>query len=135
MSEFRRSFFASLFAGGIAAVLIFSLNLSRFSEIETGAVLILHCLCDAAFVPSVFLLGVGGLKAIRNKGVFDVMGFGIKSTLQTFIPALKSGEKEDLYKYCERKEASRKPADGLLLAGAVYLGIAVLTLVIYAAVG
>ena len=135
MSERTKSFLYSLLFGAVIAVGVFLLGCSRFMGDGAGVKTLLRCLCDAAFVPAVILLGVGGIKAMRNKGLFDVVGYGLSSTVQLFIPALKRQEKEDLYQYRERKEASRKPADGMMLAGVAYLAASALLLVIYTLVG
>lgn len=118
------SLISSLAIGAVIAILVFILGLSRDQAIT-------RCICDACFVAAVALLGIGGLKGIRNKGAFDIMGYGLKSTVETFIPMLRRGEKEDIYAYQERKEAERKPAHGLLAAGVIYLIISLAALVIY----
>ena len=124
MTEKKKDFLINLASGGVIAVLVFILGTSRGYETTRN-------LCDAAFVTAALMLGLGGLKAIRNQGIFDVMGFGVKSTVELFIPILKRGEKEDLYAYRERKESERKSAVGMLMAGAVYLVLSVILLIIY----
>ena len=124
MSDAKKALLSGLATGAVIAVLVFALGQSR-------GYTFLRCLCDGTFVAAVMLLGVGGIKGLRNKGAFDIMGYGVKQTVETFIPMLKRGEKEDLYAYRERKEAERKPASGLLKAGLIYLAISVLVLVIY----
>ena len=124
MSERSKEFLFNLGFGGAAAVLVFILEMFR------GRALLIS-LCNCLFVAAVLLLGVGGTKGVRNKGAFDVMGFGIKSAAETFIPALKRGEKETFLEYRDRKDMSRKSADGMLLAGAVYLALSALILIIY----
>lgn len=118
------SILSSLLLGAVIAVLVFILGRSRDQSV-------LRCICDATFVPAVFLLGIGGIKGLRNKGAFDIIGYGVKSTVETFIPALKRDQKEDIYAYQERKETERKPAFGLLAAGAIYLAASLAALVVY----
>lgn len=124
MSERRKDFLYNLLFGGIIAAAVFVLNYNR-------GYLLMRCICDAFFVAAVLLLGVGGIKGVRNKGAFDIMGYGVKSTLELIIPMLRKNEKEDLYGYRERKEADRKSAGGMLLAGVVYLGLSVIALILY----
>ena len=128
MSDRVRSFLISLAAGAVIAAAVFALNLSR----EYGA---LRSLCDGFFVAAVFLLGIGGIKAARNKGSFDVAGFGLRHVVDMTIPALRREEKENMQQYRERKALERKSSVGLLLAGGVYLAISVIVLVIYELAG
>ena len=124
MNEKLRDFLVNLGLGAAVSVAIFALNLSR----EFG---LLRSLCDGFFVAAVFLLGIGAIKAARNKGTFDVAGFGIRHVVDITVPALRRGEKEDMRQYRERKAQERKSSVGLLLAGLVYLVLAVVALVIY----
>ena len=128
MSDKIRSFLGSLVVGAAVAVAVFILNMSR----EYG---VLRCLCDGFFVAAVFLLGIGGIKAARNKGTFDVVGFGVRHVVDITIPALRREEKEDLRQYQERKAMERKPSVGMLLAGLAYLALAVVALVVYELAG
>ena len=124
MSDKVRDFLIDLVIGAVAAAAVFALNLSR----EYGA---LRSLCDGLFVAAVFLLGIGGIKAIRNKGSFDVAGFGLRHVVDMTIPALRRAEKEDMQQYRERKALERKSSVGLLIAGGVYLALSVIALIIY----
>ena len=128
MSDKIRSFLGSLVAGAAVTVAVFLLNMSR----EYG---VLRCLCDGTFVAAVFLLGIGGLKAARNKGTFDVAGYGIRHVVDITIPAFRRAEKEDIRQYQERKAMERKSSAGLLLAGLVYLALAAVALVVYELAG
>ena len=92
---------------------------------------LLHSLCDGFFVAAVLLLGVGGLRALRNRGAFDVAGYGISSAVRVTFPFLGNGEREDIMEYRRRKAEKRRSAGGLLLAGAVYLVLSLITLGVY----
>ena len=124
MSERKKDFLLNLAVGGVLAVVMLIVELARGRDILTG-------LCNCFSVPAVFLLGIGGLKGIRNRGAFDVMGFGLKSTVETFIPMLRKNEKETFDDYRERKESSRRSSRGLLMAGAVYLATSAVLLIVY----
>ena len=128
MSEKTRDFLINLGVGAAVSVAVFALNMSR----EFGA---LRSLCDGFFVAAVFLLGIGAIKAARNKGTFDVAGFGIRHVVDLTIPALRRAEKEDMRQYQERKALERKSSVGMLLAGLVYLALAFLTLALYELAG
>ena len=124
MSEKLRNYLIQLGVGAAVSVAVFALNLSR----EYG---VPRSLCDGLFVAAVFLLGIGGLKAARNKGTFDVAGYGIRHVVDITIPSLRREEKEDLRQYQERKALERKSSASMLLAGLTYLALAGVALVIY----
>ena len=124
MSDRVREFLLNLAAGAVISAAVFALNLSR----EYG---VLRCICDGFFVTAVFLLGIGAIKAARNKGTFDVAGFGLRHVVDMTIPAFRREEKEDLQQYRERKALERKSSVGLLLAGGAYLILSVIALVVY----
>ena len=128
MSNKVRDFLINLVMGAAVAAAIFAMNLSR----EYG---VLRSLCDGLFVAAVFLLGIGCIKAVRNKGGFDVAGYGLRSVVDMAIPVLRRAEKEDMQQYRERKAQERKSSVGLLLAGAVYLALSVIALVIFELAG
>ena len=121
-------FLLNLAIGAVVAAAVFALNLSR----EYG---VLRCVCDGFFVAAVLLLGIGSIKAVRNKGGFDVAGFGLRHVVDITIPALRRGEKEDMQQYRERKALERKSSVGLLLAGGAYLVLSVITLIVYELAG
>lgn len=124
MDDRFKDFLANVVVGLVITALVFALGQSRDQSV-------LRCLCDGTFVSAVVIFGLGAIKAVRNKGAFDVMGFGVKSTVETFIPFLRRGEKEDFMQYRERKESKRKSASGMLLAGAAYLLLSAVFLGLY----
>ena len=124
MSDRVRDFLVNLVTGAVVAAAVFILNLSREYPV-------LRCVCDGLFVAAVFLLGIGGIKAARNGGTFDIAGFGLSHVVGMAIPALRREEKEDVHQYRERKAQERKSSKGMLLAGVVYLALSLVALVIY----
>lgn len=128
MSEKGKDLLIYLATGAVIAVAVFAMNMSRGYGI-------LRCLCDGPFVASVFLLGIGGIKAARNQGTFDTVGFGLRSALDVAIPALRRDEKETMEQYRARKAQERKSSKGMLLAGLAYFLLSVLALVIYELAG
>lgn len=124
IKEVLRGFLFDTAMGAICAVAVFYLGYRR-------GYLLSRCACDAFFVAAVMLLGFGGLKAARNQGLFDVIGYGIKHTMEIAFPVFRREEKEDLYGYRERKAAERKTSKGLLLASALYFLLAFISLAVY----
>ncbi len=127
MKQSTKEFLLSAAVGAVIAAAVFALNFSRDYSVT-------RCLCDGLFVSAVMLLGIGGIRSVNNKGVFDVLGYGVKTTVETFIPLLRKDEKEDLHQYRERKAEERKSPRSMLLAGAAYLAASVAALGIYYAV-
>ncbi len=128
MKEKQRDFLLNLLIGLVISAAVFALNMSR----QYGAA---RSVCDGFFVASVFLLGIGGIRGVRNKGAFDVTGFGVKSALETALPFLRrDGKSETMDEYRQRKAAERKSSKGLLLAGAVYLVLSLIAFAVYRAV-
>lgn len=119
-----REFLFHMALGAVCAAAVFCLGYSR-------GYLILRCVCDAFFVASVLLLCLGALRAIRNRGAFDVTGYGVKYTAELIFPMLRGEKKEDIHAYRARKAAERKSAAGMLLAGAVYLLLSAAALAFY----
>ena len=124
MTEKLKDFLANFAAGAVIAALVCWLNASRGFPA-------LHFLSDGFFVAGVMLFGFGVIKGIRNKGVFDVAGFGLKSTLELVFPFARREEKEDIHAYRARKEEERKSAIGSILAGLAYLLLSAVFLVLY----
>ena len=124
MNEKYKAFLVNLSSGAVVAALVYWLNTGRGYPL-------FHSLCNGFFVSAVMLLGVGGLKAVRNKGTFDVAGFGFSSAVKLAFPFLGDNKEEDIHEYRERKAQERKGAGGLLAAGTVYMVLSVLTLCLY----
>lgn len=124
MSEKVRDFLINLATGAVIAAAVFTMNMNRGYDI-------LRCLCDGPFVAAVFLLGIGGIKAARNQGTFDIAGFGLRSAVDVLIPALRRDEKETMEQYQVRKAQERKSSKGMLLAGMVYLALSLISLAVY----
>ena len=125
MKEKKRDF---LLVGFVIAAAVFALNMSR----EYGAA---RSVCDGFFVAAVLLLGIGGIRGVRNRGAFDVTGYGVKTALETALPILRhDGKKETMDEYRQRKAEERKSSRGLLLAGAVYFLLSLVAFLVYRAV-
>lgn len=127
MDTKKKDILTGLIVGAVIFILVIVLN----PQEEYGSWILR--ICDGFFVASVFVLGFGGLVWCRNKGAFDMIAFGLATAFHIHYPASKSidAEKEDFYAYRERKANSRKPAKGLIIAGAIYLALATIMLIIY----
>lgn len=127
MSKNRKKILINLNIGLVVAVAVF------FFRRDSGFPVI-HQLCDCCFVAGVLLLGMGGLQVARNAGTFDIMVYGLDSALRMTFPWIMKEKKDaDFVAYKERKQEERKPATELLIAGGIYMALAVLLLIIYSA--
>lgn len=125
----KKRFLVNTIVGLVMAVFVFFL----YWEEERS---ILHRLCDACFVPSIMLMGVGFLKLARNAGTFDMMGYGIGEAVHMMMPWLRSEKKDvDFVAYKERKKGVRKSSVDLLAAGGIYLVLSIVFLILYTFVG
>ena len=124
MSERRKNLTAFLVTGLVIAILVIVMNW----QLDQPFV---QRLCDGAFVAGALLVCMGGLKFVRNQGFFDIASYGISYALHTAIPAMGPMQDEDLIAYKELKKENRKPAGDMVLAGCVYLILAVILLLIY----
>ena len=96
---------------------------------------ITHLLSDGFFVAGVLLGGSGVIGFASSKGTFDMMGYGMKVTVNTvfswMIPQDSDlGKKEDFIEYRDRKASTRKDPKPLMLVGGTLI---LLGLVFYAA--
>lgn len=125
MTEKRKKLLINLITGFLVAVIVIAFGWDAEKSI-------CHQLCDGTFVAAVILLGIGGLKFARNGGTFDIVVFGIGSAVRMMFPwLLKERKDADYAAYIARKKETRQSAKPELLAGAVYLALALIFLVIY----
>lgn len=129
MSEKKKALLADLILGALIAGLVIALRWNK-------ELTLWHQLCDGFFASAVLLLGVGGLRFVRNKGTFDVMGYSMMTAIHNFLPMTRpdpspNAREEDFLDYRARKEESRKSARSLLISGCVYVALDMLCLAIY----
>lgn len=114
--------------------LLIALAVFLFSDksMERG---VIHRLCDAFFVPAVFLLGAGGLAFANLHGLFDVFSYGIRKLADTAWPwvgFLKEEDRNGNYAdYRLRRQKKRRFPRVPLLSGATFLALAIFFLVVY----
>lgn len=124
MNGNRKKFVICFIAGAVLSAAVCALNVSRDYGWSRSV-------CDGLFVSAVMLLGTGSIRAVCNRGVFDITGYGLRMAAELVIPFLKREEKEDIQQYRERKKSERKSPAGLLLAGAAYLVLSMAALAVY----
>ncbi|MDE7353590.1 MAG: DUF3899 domain-containing protein [Acetatifactor sp.] len=124
MKGVRKAFLICLALGAVLAAAVCALNVSRDYGWSRS-------ICDGFFVAAVMLLGSGAIRAVNNRGAFDVAGYGLRTVINLTIPALRREEKEDIYQYRERKKAERKSPAGLFLAGVMYFVLSLVALTVY----
>lgn len=104
MRRAKKSLPACLVIGAVITAAVCALNVGRGYGWSRSV-------CDGLFVAAVMLLGMGVIKAVNNRGVFDVAGYGLHTAVELAIPALRREEKEDIYQYRKRKESERKSSE------------------------
>ena len=92
-------------------------------------------LCDACFVPSALLISLGLLLFVANDGFFDMLTYGVQKTLRL----VQSAEKQvafpkTFYDYKLLKQGKRAGFGFMMIAGGVYLALAVVFLLCSGAV-
>ena len=127
MTENRRTLRLNVMFGFIITAAVVAIEYSYGYSL-------LRLLSDGFFVSTVMLLGMAGLAAARNAGMFDIMGFSIRTLMGVVIPGSRVGDPHDgetLLAYKERKAENRKSPKSMLLAGLVHAAIMVVVLTIY----
>lgn len=127
MTNKRKTYFTEALLG--LAIMAYVVFINR----DSGHSLV-HVLCDGSFVAAVLLLGTGGILFCKEKGAFDIFGYGMKSALGLLVPGvsvLDDGTREDYYSYCERKAKERKKRHQPLLVGACFLALSLVLMGVY----
>ena len=130
MSERRKRFIADMVFGVLVAGAVIAINAGRGHAVT-------RLLCDGFFVAGVLLLGTGGLKFVRNEGMFDIFTYSIKSVFTIHYPfakmksPLEEKKAEDFPTYKERKREKRKSPADLLWAGLVFMALAAVSFAVY----
>ena len=127
MTDKRKTYFTEALLGLLIMAYVVFINR------DSGHSLV-HLLCDGSFVAAVLLLGTGGILFCKEKGAFDIFGYGMKSALGLLVPgvsALDDGTREDYFSYCERKAKERKKRHQPLLVGTCFLVLSLVLMGIY----
>lgn len=87
-------------------------------------------LSDSFFAAAVLMLAVGGMTITKNGGVWDGLGFTFKTAMSR-IRRTYDEERVTFAEYREERERKNTSPVSALIAGAVYLVIALLFLAAY----
>ncbi len=85
------------------AMLVSGKAFAQKEFVETARII-----CDAFFVPAVFIGGIGLLMAISETGFFDIISYGFKSLIRLFTPYDKRVGRGGYYEYKVDMEEKRK---------------------------
>ena len=129
MSESRKRLLVDLGGGLIGAFAVAWLKGIFVAESATG---VFSALCDGFFVAAVLLLGLGALGYVRNTGVFDAGFFSLKKVFQLKWQGLGNW-REEYHEYLANKKTKRSTPKPQLIAGAIYMGLSLVCLVLYLA--
>lgn len=127
MTENRRALALNVLFGFVIAAAVVAI------EYGYGFTL-LRLLTDGFFVSTLMLLGIGGITAARNAGMFDIMGYSVRSFIGIVIPGSRVGDPHDgetLLEYKERKAENRKSPKTMLQAGLIHGLIMAAVLILY----
>lgn len=130
MAESTKKLLVDL-AIGLAAAIAVALLLDVFHA-ETLQDLF-RLLSDSFFTAAVLLLAVGGMTLTKNGGVWDGLGFTFKTAMSR-IRRTYDDERVTFAQYREEREKKNTSPASALIAGAVYLVIALIFLAVYEAV-
>lgn len=114
----------------VVGVVLFAANLMVHKpDAGFGAYEWIVALANAATLAGIVVAGIGGLSWVNAKGMFDIVKYGMSSTIGRFLPFGKknvfhTGEK--YYDYVERKnEEGRTWLKEWLFVGLAVVGLAV----------
>lgn len=126
MRKGTKGFLAGVLVGAVTGILIFVTNVQ-------GVENLIQRFCDGAFCGGLLCLCLGGLQFARNKGSFDIMGYGLAAAFRLHVPGAnwKEPRDKDFVAYRDRKAASRKSCKPMILAGLVYLAVSFVLLAAY----
>ncbi len=130
MEKKTREFLVSLAVG--AGITVIAVIVGFLDEKRT----VLQILCDGFTVAGILLMCYAGLVWSRNEGTFDMISFGVSRITKFRYGKLDEAErKETFYDYRKRKAATRQDAIPTLKAGAVYMALALVFLVLFFLIG
>ena len=112
----------------LAFVCAFVKNLFVFTTLKN----LFGVLSDCFMLPGVLLAGVGALGWIASLGFFDIMSYGTRSFLGTFIKPLAEDLPHTFYEYrVQKDEKGRKWSKETVIVGLISLAISVLLLIVW----
>ncbi len=115
-------------AGVIAAIYAILKNIFVFETVKD----LFRNLSDCFLLPGVLLAGVGALGWIGTFGFFDLLSYGTRSFLGTFIKPLAEDLPHTFYEYrVQKDEKGRKWSKETVIVGLISLAISVLLLIVW----
>ena len=115
-----------LIEGGIALAVFGAVAAAKGLFTATEPQQISYILCDAFFVPGIFLFSFGVLAFCAYGGIFDMLAYGGHSLLVLFTPFRSPEKHQKYYEYKLMKEARlQKPKPRTLILGSVFMLLAV----------
>ena len=129
MKPSLRRYLVSLAVGLAIGV---SLFLGRGGMAAESDVRTYHLLCDAAFVPAAILLSLGLIVFVADDGVFDMFGYAFMRATAVFrSPEMRAVMPKTYYDYHCMKHQKKADSRFLLAAGATWLALAFVFLLLY----
>ena len=124
-----KKYFLTVFFGGVIVVTyVLSRGLFSASLMEAYRIL-----CDGFTVAGLLMLSSACLIALSNKGVFHGLSYVMSYAVRTFIPGGRDHQ-EKYYDYVQHRQEKRVKGFGFLfVTGAVFMGIALVFLVLFEA--
>ncbi len=116
--------------GALMAFLVMQ-NEGLFSLDDGELIDIVAILCDAFFVPGIFLASVGSLVWISTTGFFDAVGYAFSVAGHILLPFIK-GRHASYYDYkTEKAERRGKTPVYIFIVGAFYLVLSGIALIVW----
>ncbi len=114
---------------GVGCLIALAVMLIRniFSETDTNQILVI--LNDAFFISGTCLTCVGGLVFVSNKGMFNMLGYGISTLFAVRFKNLRDRKYRDFYEYKKAKEEKQHSYAYLLLVGLAFIAVSLVLLI------
>ncbi len=120
-------------AAGLAISLFFASINGVFTEEKVSAIFVI--LSNSFFASGVLLAGIGVILFVSSEGLFDMLGFGVKTFFQARKRDVKDRKYKDFYEYKKAKSDERRESKTsnayLLIVGAAFIAVAALCLIGY----
>ena len=114
----------------VGLILAFAVAMLRDLFDAASATDAAKAICDGFFVAAVAIGGIGVLGFIRNQGAFDGMMFGVSKVFR--VKWKRFGDyRESFADFQEKKSKKRSPMKEIIFAGAILLGLSIITLAVY----
>ena len=116
-------------AVGMAIAVAYALVKDVFSQTDTQEVL--KILCDAFFIPAVFITSFGGLVCASNGGTFDMISYGVQRLFGLLQKDVTKVKHRTFHDYREERQKKNRSFGYLLVVGLAFLLVSIVFLIIY----